>query len=162
MVVQPSGTISPGIPWALVAGLCYGAFLTPTRWAAGSAPPVAQLLVQFLFGCLFLMPFGVAEVLRIGLQVPHLLLFSAMTSGVANLMSIIALGLAPTAWLAPVVYLQIVSATFIGLVFFRDPVNVLTMSGLVLIMSTGLLRLPSRRRRGVSRNTGIHGRYDKQ
>ncbi|MFT5043684.1 MAG: drug/metabolite transporter (DMT)-like permease [Porticoccaceae bacterium] len=147
MVVQPSTAIGPGIPWALAAGVCYGAFLTSTRWAAGSAPPVAQLLVQFLFGCLFLLPFGIAEFLRIGLQMPHLLLFSALTSGVANLVSIIAIGLAPTALLAPVVYFQIVSATFIGLVFFKDPINAMTMAGLVLIMSTGVLRLPSRSKR---------------
>jgi drug/metabolite transporter (DMT)-like permease len=127
-----------------------GAFITGTITlivTAVSKSPIADVFGAFFIGCLFLVPFGVAEVLRIGLQVPHLLLFSAMTSGVANLMSIFALGLALTAWLAPVVYLQIVSATFIGLVFFRDPVNGLTIAGLVLIMSTGALRLPSRRLR---------------
>jgi urea carboxylase len=49
-----------------------------------------------------LLPFGIAEFVRIGLQMPHLSLFTVLTSGAANLVSIIAVGLASTALFAPV------------------------------------------------------------
>ena len=138
MVVQPTGDIGPGIPWALAAGCCYGSFLVATRWAAGSGPPIAQLAAQFSVAALCLTPLGLPELFAHGLLMPGWLLASAVLSGSANLFSIIALNRVSNAILAPVVYIQVVSATVVGLAFFQDTPNLLTAMGLLLIVATGL------------------------
>ena len=140
MVVQPTGEIGPGIPWALAAGCCYGSFLVATRWAAGSGSPLAQLSAQFIVATICLTPLGLPELLKHGLLVPSLLLASAALSGAANLFSIIALTKVDNAILAPVVYIQVVSATVVGYVFFRDTPNQLAAMGLMLIVATGVSR----------------------
>lgn len=137
MVVQPTTDIGPGIPWALAAGCCYGSFLVATRWAAGSGPPFAQLAAQFLVATICLTPLGLPELFAHGLLMPGWLLASAVLSGAANLFSIIALNRVGNAVLAPVVYIQVVSATVVGFVFFQDTPNQLTALGLLLIVATG-------------------------
>lgn len=146
MVVQPTGDIGPGIPWALAAGCCYGSFLVATRWAAGSGPPMSQLGAQFVVSTLCLTPLGLPELLTKGLQMPGWVLASAALSGVANLFSIIALSRAGNAVLAPVVYMQVVSATVVGLVVFNDIPNQLAAIGLSLIIATGVLQALKQRR----------------
>jgi len=140
MVVQPTGNIGPGIPWALAAGACYGAFLVATRWAAGSGAPIAQLGAQFGVAAVCLTPFGLPELLNHGIQVPAWILLSSLLSATANLLSIIALAQVGNAKLAPVVYLQVVSATLIGVFAFSDTPNRWTAFGLCLIVLTGIVQ----------------------
>jgi len=145
MVVQPTGAIGPGIPWALAAGCCYGSFLVATRWAAGSGPPLAQLAAQFSVAAVCLTPLGLPELLTYGLLMPGWVLASALLSGTANLFSIIALSRADNAVLAPIVYVQVVSATVVGFVVFNEIPNQLTAVGLTLIIATGVLQALKRR-----------------
>lgn len=140
MVVQPNSEIGPGIPWALAAGCCYGAFLVATRWAAGSGPPMAQLAAQFTVATICLTPLGLPELLTHGPLMPGWVLASAALSGLANLFSIIALSRVGNAVLAPVVYMQVVSATLVGLFVFNDTPNQLAAIGLILIIATGVLQ----------------------
>jgi len=142
MVVQPGLHGSSGVYFALLAGVFYGSFLTATRWAAGSGPPFAQLIAQMLFGFVFLLPFGINDLSSHGLQTPGLILVMGFTSAAANLASIIALKRASAAYLAPVVYLQVVAATIISVMFFSDSVNALAMAGLAVIVFTGILKIP--------------------
>ena len=142
LVLQPGATMSYGLLWALGAGVFYGAFLTATRWAAQSGPPIAQLTAQLFFGFLFTLPLASADIISHGLQAPAPVLLMGVSSAVANYCSILALARARPAYLAPVVYLQIVAATIIGLLFFDDTINLLAGAGLALIVFTGLLRIP--------------------
>ncbi len=139
-VVQPTGEISPGIPWALASGCCYGAFLVATRWAAKSGPATGQLAAQFAVAAVFLTPFGLPQLLQHGLQVPVLLLATAVLSSSANWLSIVALAKVGNAVLAPVVYLQVVSATVVGIIMFDALPNVLTAIGLSLIIAAGVFQ----------------------
>ena len=143
LVVQPGFSFSAGMLWALLAGLFYGSFLTATRWAASSGPPVAQLAAQLVVGFLFLLPAGLSGLLQHGFVAGIPIILMAATSAAANYLSIIGLSHAPAAFLAPVIYLQIVGATLIGLFYFKDPINAITISGLVLILLTGLMRIPA-------------------
>ncbi len=140
MVVQPTGDISPGIPWALASGCCYGAFLVATRWASGSGPPIAQLAAQFSIATIALMPLGLPGFFSQGLVQPGWIFASAFLSGSANLLSILALSAVGNAVLAPVVYLQVVSATLVGLIAFGTIPNQLTALGLLLIVATGIFQ----------------------
>ncbi len=129
-----------GVYWALLAGVFYGAFLTVTRWAAASGPPLIQVAVKFLFAALLLTPFGVYDLLQFGFHEPVLLLANGVSSVLANLFSILALARARPATLAPVVYMQVVSATLIGLLIFQDTLSVPATLGISIIIFSGLLR----------------------
>jgi len=140
LVVQPTGVAS---------GCCYGAFLVATRWAAGSGPPMAQLAAQFSIASLCLLPLGLPDLLQHGIQVPLWIIGSALASTSANFLSIIALARAGNAVLAPVVYLQVVSATLVGFVMFSDIPNVWTAIGLVVIVTTGIFQAMVKRQNPV-------------
>jgi len=142
LVVQPSFTMNTGILWALGAGTCYGSFLVATRWSAGSGPPMAQLTAQLMFAALFLMPLGLPDLLEHGVQMPGLLGLQGLLSAAANLLSILALARAPAAWLAPVGYLQIISATSLGWLMFGHQPGGLAVLGLILILAAGVSRIP--------------------
>jgi len=146
MVVQPTGEIGPGIPWALLSGCCYGAFLVATRWSAGSGPPLAQLAAQFTVAALCLTPFALPELLLHGVQATRWIVASALLSASANLLSIIALTRAGNAALAPVVYLQVLSATVVGIVAFGDTPNHWTAAGLITIVGTGIFQAMTHRK----------------
>jgi len=143
LVVQPTGEISPGIPFALASGCCYGAFLVATRWASGTGPPIAQLAAQMSIASLVLLPIGLPGFFETGLVFPGWVLASAFFSGSANLFSIYALSKLGNAVLAPVVYLQLVSATLIGFLAFGDIPNQLSAIGLLLIVATGVFQAVS-------------------
>ncbi len=145
MVVQPTGEIGLGIPWALASGCCYGAFLVATRWAAGTAAPMAQMAAQFFVATLCLTPLGIPELITQGLLVPGWVLTAAAFSATANLCSIMALSQVGNAVLAPVVYLQLVSAALVGMFAFNETPNQLATIGLLLIIATGFFQALSRR-----------------
>lgn len=142
LVVQPSGQMSPGIPWALAAGVCYGSFLVATRWSAGNGSSQSQLATQLVFGAIILAPIAFNDLLTIGVSHPLTLLTMGLTSVSANYLLIIALSIAGAAWLAPVIYLQVVTATVIGVIWFSDIPNALSGVGLGIIVFTGFLRVP--------------------
>lgn len=137
MVVQPTGVISPGIPFALASGCCYGAFLVATRWAAGSGAPIAQLAAQLTIATVVLLPLGLPGFFETGFVWPGWIIASAFFSGAANLLSILALSKLGNAVLAPVIYLQVVAASVIGFLAFGDIPNRLSAIGLLLIVATG-------------------------
>ena len=57
---------------------------------------------------------------------------------VAHMMMTYALGMAPTSTLAPLHYLEIVSAATLGYLIFGDFPNALTWAGIVIIVGSGL------------------------
>ncbi|WP_247738710.1 DMT family transporter [Shimia sp. R9_2] len=146
LVVRPSAEMSPGLLYAVAAGLCYGAFLTASRWLSGTVRATDLLVTQLALSALILTPFGL----------PHLpttasLEFSALTLGSAafsmggNLLLLLAYRRAEAAQLAPLVYLQLLSATALGWAVFGTLPAALTWFGLALILSAGVLSaaLPS-------------------
>ncbi|MEO1328541.1 MAG: EamA family transporter [Pseudomonadota bacterium] len=140
LVVRPGGDINPGLFWALGAGVCYGGFLTVTRWSAGSGPPFAQLAALTGFGALALTPLGMPEFLELGVRQPGWLLGSGLTSITANLFAILAFREARAGLLNPLVYVQLLSATALSLTVFGDALDGLAAIGLALILLAGLGR----------------------
>jgi drug/metabolite transporter (DMT)-like permease len=120
LIVRPTGSVSPGLLWALASGLSFGGFLVATRWAAGTAPPLAQLTGQLFFGFLFLLPLGIGDLLRIGVEAPGWLIAMALSSALANLLQLLAVRHAGAVVLAPVIYLQLVAAMALGWALFGD------------------------------------------
>ena len=144
LVVKPTGTIHVGIFWALVAGGFYGAFLVATRWSSGNGSALAQLCGQLFFGLLFLAPFAVGDLFEHGVQQTGLLITKGIISAAANLFAIMALARAGAVCLAPVVYLQIISAAVLSAGWFGDSLDFMAALGLGIIVLAGLTRIPWR------------------
>ena len=147
LVVRPGSSFNPGLAYGLASGVCYGGFLVATRWAAGAARPIAQLAGQLAVGAVLLAPFGAPELAAHGVRAPGWLLATGASSATANLMALLAFRHAPAAYLAPVVYVQILGASAIGWLAFGDTPDRWAGLGLAIIFCAGLTRVPFRRKR---------------
>jgi len=138
LVVKPGFGMTPGLGFAVLAGLCYGSYLTASRWLAHAAPPRALLLSHLMIGALVLAPLGLAHIPVFTPQITALTLFSAFASMAGNLLLIVAYRLAPASTLAPFVYFQLIAATLLGWSVFGDWPDAITLIGLALLITTGI------------------------
>jgi len=145
LVVQPGASMSPGLLWAVLAGLFYGAFLTASRWVSTIAPARTLLLSQMLIGSLVLSPLALPVAPAIDIQMFGLILVSGLASMTGNLLLVIAYQGAPASRLAPFVYVQLLSATFFGWLIFNDFPDWLSAIGLILLLVSGFATLALRR-----------------
>ena len=137
LVVRPGFGMSPGLGFAVLAGVFYGAFLTASRWLAGVARPRALLLSQLVIGALVLTPFGLPAIPEFTPRIGALTLASAQGSMLGNLCLILALRMAPASRMAPFVYTQLVAATALGWAVFGVWPDMLTLAGLAILMASG-------------------------
>lgn len=138
LVVRPAGGITPGIGFALLSGLCYGGYLTASRWLAGRAPPLVLLASQFVLGAVLLAPAGLVAVPEVSGSLAGLMVVSTLCSLGGNLFLILAYRRAPAVVLAPLVYVQLVAATGFGLVFFGHWPDWVVLAGLALLIASGI------------------------
>ena len=139
LVVRPGYGGEPGVIWAVVAGLCYGAFLTMSRWLSGLGTPIALTFTQLLLSALFLLPFGALNIPPITPTIAGLTAISALGSMMGNLLLLYAYRIAPATKLAPLVYFQLIAAVILGWAIFSDLPDAYTWAGLVVIIGSGLL-----------------------
>lgn len=142
MVLRPTGQISVGLLFALLGGCFFGSFMVATRWATGTAPPMAQLSGQLIAGLIILVPLGLPGFLQYGLQGTGWILAMGVTSGLANLFQIMAFRHAGAVYLAPIVYTQIIAATVISWAVLGDRPEAWAMAGLVVIVSAAAFKVP--------------------
>lgn len=142
MVVKPGFGMTPGLGFAVLAGLCYGSFLTANRWLATTAPPRALLFSHLLVGTVVLTPLALSHIPRftaeMATEITALTLLSAFASMAGNLLLIIAYRMAPASKMAPLVYFQLVAATLLGWAVFNDLPDTFTMIGLGVLIASGL------------------------
>ncbi len=138
LIVKPSTTMATGQLWALGAGCFYGGYLTATRWAKSVGPSLVQLAGQLCIGVVLLTPLALSQLTTADIQAPSLLFGSGVASALANLLAIMALGLARAATLTPLVYCQLISATALGWLVFRDVPDALTATGLIVVFVAGI------------------------
>ncbi len=150
LVVRPSFDMSSGLLWASAAGLCYGAFLTASRWLAPLARPGSLLFTQLFLSAVMLTPFCVTQIPALTPTLAALTTASALFSMGGNFLLLFAYARAEAAQLAPFVYLQLASAVALGWLVFGDLPNAYTWIGLSLIIGAGVLSaLLSRVRTGA-------------
>ena len=145
LVVRPGLGGSPGLIFAVIAGLCYGMFLTTSRWLSALAPPAALLFTQLSISALLLAPVGLAQLPQFTTPVTSLILPSGLFSMLGNLLLLFAYRLAPATQLAPLVYFQLFAATALGWAVFSDLPDMLTWAGLALVVGTGTVSALLRR-----------------
>lgn len=147
MVVDPRFGLSPGIGFALLAGCCYGAYLTASRWLTDAGRPRQLLITQLLIGAIVLLPFGALHWPQMSGEVAAFTVVSALGSALGNLLLIVAMGMAPASRLAPFVYIQLIAATLLGFLIFAEVPQDRALLGLALILVSGLATLFLRERR---------------
>ncbi|MEM6304102.1 MAG: DMT family transporter [Pseudomonadota bacterium] len=138
LVVRPGFETDPGVFWAVTAGLCYGAFLTMSRWLSDLAPPIALTFTQLFIACLLLTPAGLLTWPSLTLEISALTFLSGAFSMLGNLLLLYAYRVAPATRLAPLVYFQLIAAVVLGWSVFGDLPDAFTWAGLALILGAGL------------------------
>ena len=154
LVVRPSFDMSPGLLWALAAGLFYGAFLTASRWLATIAHPTSLLFTQLFLAAVMMTPFCLDQIPPMTPTLAGLTAISAIFSMGGNFLLLFAYARAEAAVLAPFVYLQLASAVALGWLVFDDLPDAYTWLGLTLIIGAGLASaLLSKIRTGAPRQS---------
>lgn len=141
LVTRPGATINVGLLWALGGGVSYGAFNAATRWSAAFTPPRVQIASQLIIGSILLAPLGLPG-LSAAAEAPMLIVGSGVASALANFLLTLAYARASASTLAPLIYLQLLSAAGIGFLQFGETPDPWAGLGLALIFVAGLgLRL---------------------
>lgn len=131
----------------VASALCFSTYLILNRVSAGLAPALAMQCVGGAIGTVMLGAIAMA-LHASGLDAFHippptaLILAKVGAMGVFGTMGHVFLFMAseraPAPVTAPMVYTQIVLATFIGWWWFGDPLTLSTMAGVALIIACGL------------------------
>ena len=148
LVVQPSFA-AVGWPalWPLLVAVVFALFMLVTRQIAKEVDPIGLQVVSGTMATVVLMVLLLAtarlDVQPLGVVMPSwnegmLMAAIGVIGTVAHLLMTWSLRFAPSATLAPMQYLEIPIATFIGWVVFYDLPNGLAAIGIVITMSAGL------------------------
>lgn len=148
LVIQPSfAEIGWPALWPLVVALTFSLFMLTTRQLAKDTDPIGLQAVSGIMATLILLP---AVIVGHALEWPPL---SIMRPDGWETMLLIAIGLlgtsahllmtwslryAPAATLAPMQYLEIPVATFIGWLIFKDLPNTMASVGICITIAAGL------------------------
>ncbi|WP_371156248.1 DMT family transporter [Jannaschia sp. 2305UL9-9] len=138
LVVQPGADMDPGLIWAFMGGLFYGAYLTASRWLSALAPPRQLMLTQTALGTLILAPLGALQVPVFDATVWGLVIFSGLSSATGNLLLVLAYRRSDATVLAPFVYFQLLSATVLGWTIFGTFPDAVALCGLAILITAGV------------------------
>lgn len=138
IVVQPGSDAGAGLIWAVAAGMCYGAFLTASRWLSHLGTPLGLTFTQLFIAALIVTPFGAFNVPTLTTQVLWLTVLSGLFSMLGNLILLYAYKIAPATRLAPLVYFQLLAAVILGWIFFGTLPATFTWIGLLIVMGAGI------------------------
>lgn len=145
IILRPAGgALDAGLLFAFGSGVVFAFFMIVTRMIARDSDPLRMLAFQCVAGAAMLTPQAIAfwsEPLW-----KDLLLFAGLGvfAVASHLMSIAAYRVADASTLAPLVYLELIGATLIGYVAFRDVPDVVTVAGAACIVAAGLILLQRR------------------
>ncbi|WP_112320718.1 DMT family transporter [Oceanibium sediminis] len=144
LVVKPGFGMTPGLAFAALAGIFYGAYLTASRWVAPLAPAPILMWSQLGVSAAVLTPPALAvpmpEAWPLGL-----LLISAAGSLAGNLLLVVAYGRQGATTLAPFIYFQLIYATVYGVLVFETLPDPVALAGLGLLVASGFGSLALRR-----------------
>lgn len=142
LVVKPGFGATQGIAFALAAGCLHGAYLVATRWLAGQYKPTFLLISQLLAGAFALLPLGLSTTPPVmSMRDIFLVCSSAIASAAGNYLLVVANKTTPASLIAPLIYTQLIAATAVGYVVFSDWPTTMTLIGLTIVLSSGLLSL---------------------
>lgn len=165
MVIQPSlVAFGPVALFPLGTALFFALYMLVTRQLSGEMHPVVMQFQTSLIGSLICVPllwlFDGSGIVELDPVMPQawawLWLFGVgFWAAVSHMCMTYALKFAPSATLAPLHYLELVSAVILGYLVFGDFPNLLTWTGIAVIVASGLYiihreRLSARDRRAAA------------
>ncbi|MDR2112394.1 MAG: DMT family transporter [Candidatus Accumulibacter sp.] len=147
VIVRPGGGLfSPASFLPLGLALCFSSYQIFTRLIAGRENSLNSLFCVLLVGSLAMslaLPFSWVDPTGKGL---FLFALIGVTSGIGHFSTIKALELAPASLLAPFAYIQLLWVGLLGALVFGDFPDAVTLSGMAVVVVSGLLVAASRRR----------------
>jgi drug/metabolite transporter (DMT)-like permease len=139
IILQPGGHMDAGVLMAMGAGALFALYMITTRLASRQSDPVRTLAFQCLFGALILTPQAIWTWSVPALEELPLFLAMGGVSACSHLLSITAFRHAGASTLAPLVYLELVSASIIGYLVFSESPDAAIWIGSGVIVLGGLL-----------------------
>lgn len=138
LVVRADAAANAGTLIALASGCLMACYFVTTRAAVQASAPLPTLVLQFTLGTLLLTPLALLDWTTPGAEALALILLSGVLSAASNLLTITAFRLAPVSTLSPLVYLELVGATLLGIAVFGDVPSSVTWVGIAVIVASGL------------------------
>ena len=138
IVVRPGFGMTTGMGFAVLAGCFHGSYLVATRWLAGQFRPRFLLLSQLVVGSVVLAPFAIGPLPPITGGAAVLIVISAMGSALGNLLLVLVNRTTPANVIAPLIYSQLVVATVLGVLVFKEWPDGTTIVGLLIIAGAGV------------------------
>ncbi|WP_205910222.1 DMT family transporter [Rhizobium sp. FKY42] len=139
LVVKPGFGVREGILLALLAGCLHGSYLAATRWLSGRYEPRFMLASQLVIGAVVTAPLGLATDLPDPTPANlFLICLSALGSALGNYLIVVSSRMAPSTWVAPLMYSQLIAATVAGVAVFGQWPDAWSLVGLAVILLSGL------------------------
>ena len=136
-IVKPGVGASSGLWFAVAAGVCYGTFLTVSRWLSGQVALAGLMISQLVVPALVTAPGGVFAIPDLTWPIWGLVAASGLFSMAGNMLLIVAYKMQEASRLAPFVYAQLFSAVVLGWAVFGDLPDIWSIAGLCLIIGAG-------------------------
>ncbi|MVW71021.1 DMT family transporter [Bordetella sp. 15P40C-2] len=146
IIIRPdSGLPFMGVVFGLLTACCFAAQFIATRRVAGD-DPYTSLIWSGAVGAIaltlmlpFILPPALPALRELSTANWILLISTGFTGALGHLLQIGAYRNAPASMLAPFVYLQIVSATTVGWLFWGHFPDALTWLGIAIICASGIV-----------------------
>lgn len=138
LIVRPGFDASAGLGWAVIAGCCYGSFLTMSRWLAGQVVLGGLMITQMIGPVILTTPFVIGQFPEMTPQIAFLTLCSAAGSMIGNVLMLFAYRMQEASKLAPFVYFQLISAVILGWLIFGELPSAVSVIGMGLIVAAGI------------------------
>ncbi|SOC84477.1 Threonine/homoserine efflux transporter RhtA [Ensifer adhaerens] len=145
VIARPGAAMSPGVLLALAAGVCYGFYLVSTRLASGETTPLQALVFQNVFGTILLLPQAILTWSSPSGYDLLLLLGMGAISLICHTLTINAFRHADATTLAPLSYVELITAATLGYVWFGQSPELNVWIGAAFVASAGLLLIFTRK-----------------
>ncbi|MFW5679752.1 MAG: DMT family transporter [Pseudomonadota bacterium] len=139
-VLQPGAALPLGGLWAVLAGTLFGGYVICARLTGqGRDSSLVALFAQTAFAAVVLSPFALWQWSDVDARTVGLVLAIGLVSGVCHLAMLEAYRRSEATLLAPIMYLELVTATVLGLVLFGDWPNAVAWMGMALVVAAGVV-----------------------
>ena len=161
LIVRPGlgamnwGTMNWGAPFALIATLCFAFYFLLTRKLAGRTPPVVTLWYMAVVGTAASTPLALAVWRMPNAEVWLLMFGIGAIMALGHLLIIRGLDHIEASAMAPLTYLEIVTATLVGYLWFGDFPDALTWTGCAVVIGAGLFVIYRERLAAGRNRSGI-------